>query len=77
MEHPYPEMVAIYKANKEHVTAAAIFEDGEMVSGFMPSDDYKLAWLGAETWMQARTELKDYVTNSAKTCPKSWAKRMP
>lgn len=77
MEHPYPDMVEIYKANKEHVTAAAIFEGVEMVSGFMPQDDYKVAWISADGWNSARTELKDYVTNSAKTCPKSWVKRMP
>lgn len=53
MEHPYPEMVAIWKANREHCTAAAIIEDGEVVSGSMPADDYRLAWLNPETVLLA------------------------
>jgi hypothetical protein len=68
-------MVAIYLANKEHCTAAAIIEDGEVTSGRMPADDYKLAWLSADGWMQARTELKASVAESARKCPKGWIKR--
>jgi len=73
----YPGMFAIIEANRAHVTCAAIIEDGEVTSGRMPADDYKTVWISADGWNRARTELKDYVTNSAKTCPKSWVKRMP
>lgn len=72
----YPEMFHIIDQSRAHVTCAAIIEDGEVTSGRMPADDYRVAWVSADTWMQARTELKDYVTNSAKNCPKSWVKRM-
>ena len=68
-------MVAIYKANKEHVTAAAIIEDGEVTSGFMPADDYKVAWISADGWMQARTVLKEETRQSVLKTPKSWVKR--
>ena len=52
--HPFPEMVAIWKANREHCTAAAVIEDGEVVSGMMPGDDYKLTWISADGWDSAR-----------------------
>jgi len=75
MSHPYPEMVAIYLANKEHCTAAAIIEDGEVTSGRMPPDDYKLAWISADGWTRATTTLKDETRKAALTTPKSWVKR--
>lgn len=65
MSHPFPEMVAIWKANREHCTAAAVIEDGEVISGMMPGDDYKMAWLDSDSWMAAssftplKTKMKD------------------
>lgn len=53
MSHKFPEMVEIWKANREHCTAAAIIEDGEVVSGSMPGDDYKLAWIDADSVLAA------------------------
>ena len=75
MEHPYPEMVEIWKANREHCTTAAIIEDGEVVSGSMPGDDYKLAWISADGWMRARTELVEQNRQSVLKTPKSWVKQ--
>ena len=76
MEHPYPEMVAIWKANREHCTAAAIIEDGEVISGSMPGDDYKLAWISADGWMRARTVLVEQNRQSVLKTPKSWVKQL-
>ena len=53
--HPFPEMVEIWKANREHCTAAAIIEEGEVVSGSMPGDDYKLAWIDADNYLNHGT----------------------
>ena len=50
----YPEFAALVDANRGHITAAAIIDDGEVISGRMPADDYKLAWLSAEGWDSAR-----------------------
>ena len=75
MEHPYPEMVEIWKANREHCTTAAIIEDGEVVSGSMPGDDYKLAWIDADNYL-AMPALKNHFDAAAKATPKSWVKRI-
>lgn len=66
-------MVAIYKANREHVTAAAVLEDGEVVSGSLPPDDYNLAWIDAESHVQAPALAKHF-DSLARTTPKSWVK---
>ena len=73
--HPFPEMVEIWKANREHCTAAAVIEDGEVVSGSMPGDDYKLAWIDADNYL-AMPALKKHFDAVAKTTPKSWVKRI-
>lgn len=49
----YPEFAELVDANRGCITAAAIIEDGELISGRMPPDDYKLAWLDADHWRQA------------------------
>ena len=54
MSHKFPEMVEIWKANREHCTAAAVIEDGEVVSGSMPPHDYRLCDISADGWLSAR-----------------------
>lgn len=76
MSHKFPEMVEIWKANREHCTTAAIIEDGEVISGSMPGDDYKLAWIDADGWMRARTELVEQNRQSVLRTPKSWVKQL-
>ena len=75
MSHKFPEMVEIWKANREHCTAAAVIEDGEVVSGSMPGDDYKLAWIDADNYL-AMPALKKSFDAAAKATPKSWVKRI-
>lgn len=75
MSHKFPEMVEIWKANREHCTAAAIIEEGEVVSGSMPGDDYKLAWIDADNYL-AMPALKKSFDAAAKATPKSWIKRI-
>ena len=75
MSHKFPEMVEIWKANREHCTAAAVIEDGEVVSGSMPGDDYKLAWIDADNYL-AMPALKKHFDAVAKTTPKSWIKQV-
>jgi len=71
----YPGMFAIIEANRAHVTCAAIIEDGEVTSGRMPADDYKLAWIDADNYL-AMPALKNHFDAVAKTTPKSWVKRI-
>ena len=75
MSHKFPEMVEIWKANREHCTAAAVIEDGEVVSGSMPGDDYKLAWIDADNYL-AMPALKKSFDAAAKATPKSWIKQV-
>lgn len=75
MSHKFPEMVEIWKANREHCTAAAVIEDGEVVSGSMPGDDYKLAWIDADNYL-AMPALKKSFDAAAKATPRSWVKRI-
>lgn len=55
----YPEMAAIVAACSGSVTAAAIFEDGEVVSGRMPANDYKLCDVSADGWLAARNRIHE------------------
>jgi len=71
----YPEMFHIIDQNRAHVTCAAIIEDGEVVSGSMPGDDYKLAWIDADNYL-AMPALKKSFDAAAKATPKSWVKRI-
>lgn len=71
----YPEMFAIIEAHRADVTAVAIIEDGEVVSGRMPADDYKLAWIDADNYL-AMPALKKSFDAAAKATPKSWVKRI-
>lgn len=50
----YPEFAELVDANRGCITAAAILEDGELISGRMPPDDYKLSWISADGWDSAR-----------------------
>lgn len=59
MEHPYPAMVEIWKANREHCTTAAIIEDGEVTSGSMPPHDYRLCDISADGWLAARNRMHE------------------
>jgi hypothetical protein len=62
-------MIDIWRANKEHCTASAVISDGEVVSGSMPSDDYKLCWLDADSWLLATK----HVTSASKIKePNKW-----
>lgn len=71
----YPEIFAIIEAHRADVTAVAIIEDGEVVSGRMPADDYKLAWISAEMWILANTALTERTRQAHLKTPKSWVKR--
>lgn len=74
-DHPFPEMVEIWKENKENCTAAAIIQDGEVTSGMMPADDYKLHWMDADLFL-AMPALKKHADAVAKSTPKSWVKQI-
>ena len=71
----YPEMAHVIDSCAGSVTGAAILEDGEVTSGRMPADDYKVAWVSADGWSQARTVLKEQTRQAALKTPKSWVKR--
>lgn len=53
MDFDKQPMIDIWRANKEHCTTAAIISDGEVISGSMPPEDYKLCWLNAESVLLA------------------------
>ena len=53
MDFDKQPMIDIWRANKEHCTTAAIISDGEVISGSMPPNDYKLTWLDADSWIAA------------------------
>ena len=72
----YPEIFAIIEAHRADVTSVAIIEDGEVISGRMPADDYKLAWISAEGFIRATTVLPAETLAAHLSTPKSWVKRI-
>lgn len=59
MDFDKQPMIDIYLANKEHVTSAAVLQDGEVISGRMPPHDYKLCDISADGWLQARNRMHE------------------
>lgn len=59
MDDAREAMIAIYRANKEHVTASATIQDGEVISGRMPPNDYKLCDVSADGWLSARARIHE------------------
>ena len=69
MDFDKQPMIDIYLANRAHVTTAAVLCEGEVISGSMPPDDYKLCWLNAESVLLA-TEFRPPVSKNKE--PNKW-----